>query len=132
MHWQIISDKNNDSSVFDQQIIIQNNPNAAIQMDLNKELGNERVKNVFLNIEKACLDDKVGYSIAFHTKTYSLIEMQFQINQVPTSDFIELYTHENVSLNQRIKVLTQQYEEISKEVIIISSIYFSLCSVISN
>lgn len=61
----------------------------------------------------------IRFAVQLHLtpRTHPLIIIQFQIDQVPTSDFIELYTHESVTLKQRIKVLTQQYEEISKEVI---------------
>lgn len=32
---------------------------SSIGKDISKEAGNDRVKNVFFNIEKACLDEKV-------------------------------------------------------------------------
>lgn len=36
--------------------------------------------------------------------------------EVPTSDFIELYTNEIAMLKQQIEILTQKYEDISNEV----------------
>lgn len=42
-----------------------------------------------------------------------LFSIQFE---VPTSDFIELYTNEIAMLKQKIEIMTKKYEDVSNEV----------------
>lgn len=42
-------------------MFIQNNQASTVDIDLSKKLGIEKVKNVFSNIEKACLNEKVVF-----------------------------------------------------------------------
>lgn len=66
MRFQIISGY--EKNIIEPHNVLLNNKDIAIGIDLAKELGNERVKNVFLNIEKALVDQKVCCS--FFTMVY--------------------------------------------------------------
>ncbi|XP_055305113.1 uncharacterized protein LOC129569906 [Sitodiplosis mosellana] len=91
---EIISAKSNDSNLFDPHLFLQNNKSTTVGIDLSKQLGIEKVKNVFKKIETACANEKF---------------------EVPTSDFIELYTNEITMLKQKIEILTKKYEDVSDE-----------------
>lgn len=55
----MISANNDDlHDMSDPHLFMQNN-HAYAMRNLNKDIGSERVKNVFLNIEKASLNEKV-------------------------------------------------------------------------
>lgn len=59
-YFQIISSKVIDSKINDSCMFVQNNQaDSVVGVDLSKELGSERIKNVFFNIEKACINEKV-------------------------------------------------------------------------
>lgn len=59
IHFQIISAKNNDDIPCDPHLFLQNNQPSAVGIDLSKNLGMEKVVNVFTKIEEACLNEKV-------------------------------------------------------------------------
>lgn len=52
-------------------MFFQNNQVSMVGIDLSKKLGIEKVKNVFANIEEACLNEKVLF--------FLLISSNFQI-----------------------------------------------------
>lgn len=54
----MISANDNLYEVNDSRLFLQNNQSCAVG-NFSKEIGCERVKNVFFNIEKATLNDKV-------------------------------------------------------------------------
>lgn len=56
--FQIIASKENEYKLNDQPVSMPKIQNG-IGIDLGKEASSERVKNVFMNIEKACLEGKV-------------------------------------------------------------------------
>lgn len=57
--FQIIASKDNDFELNNSQFSLQKFETSSVGKDLSKEASSERVKNVFFNIEKACIEEKV-------------------------------------------------------------------------